>query len=105
MKKDRTRFGEFGGRYIPELLMPALEELEHAYLAAKDDEVFRSELDGYMRHYGGRPTPLYLAKRLTERCGGAKMPLKREDLCHGGAHKFNNVMGQALLCQRMGKKK
>jgi tryptophan synthase beta chain len=101
--KDRTRFGQYGGRYVPEILMPALEELERAYEKARKDPGFRRELREYMRNYGGRPTPLYFARRLTEKCGGAKIYLKREDLCHGGAHKFNNVMGQALLCKRMGK--
>ena len=101
--KDRTRFGEYGGQYMPEILMYALEELERSYNKAKRDKGFQAELGAYMREYGGRPTPLYFAKRLTERCGGAKIYLKREDLCHGGAHKFNNVMGQALLCKRMGK--
>lgn len=103
LNEDRTRFGGFGGQYVPEILMPALEELEEAYEAAKKDRSFQDQLRWYMRHYGGRPTPLYYARRLTERCGGAKIYLKREDLCHGGAHKFNNVMGQALLCKRMGK--
>jgi tryptophan synthase beta chain len=103
LKKDRTRFGQYGGQYVPEILMPALEELEREYDKAKRDPGFRRELSEYMRNYGGRPTPLYFARRLTEKCGGAKIYLKREDLCHGGAHKFNNVMGQALLCKRMGK--
>lgn len=101
--KDRTRFGQYGGQYVPEILMPALEELEREYDRAKKDPGFRTELREYMRNYGGRPTPLYFARRLTEKCDGAKIYLKREDLCHGGAHKFNNVMGQALLCKRMGK--
>ncbi len=103
--KDRTRFGQYGGRYVPEILMPALEELEIEYDKAKRDRAFQRELREYMAHYGGRPTPLYFARRLTEQCGGAKIYLKREDLCHGGAHKFNNVMGQALLCRRMGKRR
>lgn len=103
MTKDRTRFGQYGGQYVPEILMPALEELEREYNKAKRDPGFRRELGEYMRNYGGRPTPLYFARRLTEKCGGAKIYLKREDLCHGGAHKFNNVMGQALLCKRMEK--
>ncbi len=103
--KDRTRFGQYGGRYVPEILMPALEELEREYDIVKGDSAFQAELRDYMRNYGGRPTPLYFARRLTERCGGAKIYLKREDLCHGGAHKFNNVMGQALLCKRMGKER
>ncbi|MBI0584266.1 MAG: tryptophan synthase subunit beta [Methanomassiliicoccus sp.] len=101
--KDKTRFGQYGGQYVPEILMPALQELEKEYDKARRDSSFRRELGEYMRNYGGRPTPLYFARRLTERCGGAKIYLKREDLCHGGAHKFNNVMGQALLCRRMGK--
>ncbi len=102
---DRTRFGEFGGRYVPEVLMPALLELEQSYERYKIDAAFVSELAWYNRHYGGRPTPLYFARRLTEQTGGAKIYLKREDLCHGGAHKFNNVMGQGLLCKRMGKRR
>ena len=96
-------FGRFGGQYVPETLMPALHELEAAYEAAKADPTFQGELESYYRHYGGRPTPLYFARRLTEHVGGARIYLKREDLCHGGAHKFNNVMGQALLAKRMGK--
>jgi tryptophan synthase beta chain len=103
--KDRTRFGEYGGQYVPEILMPALAELEREYDKVKKDKEFHAELRRYMANYGGRPTPLYFAKRLTEKCGGAKIYLKREDLCHGGAHKFNNVMGQALLCKRMGKER
>jgi tryptophan synthase beta chain len=97
------RFGSYGGRYAPEILMPALIELEKAYTTAKDDENFRTELRRYQEDYGGRPTPLYLARRLTKQIGGARIYLKREDLVHGGAHKFNNVMGQALLAKRMGK--
>ncbi len=103
--KDRTRYGEYGGQYMPEVLMHALQELEDAYLSAKKDPSFDKDLKWYMHQYGGRPTPLYFARRLTEMCGGAKIYLKREDLCHGGAHKFNNVMGQALLCKRMGKER
>ncbi len=99
----RGKFGPYGGQFVPETLMPALLELEAAYEDARADPAFQEELDDYNRHYGGRPTPLYFAKRLTERCGGARIYLKREDLCHGGAHKFNNVMGQALLARRMGK--
>lgn len=97
------RFGSYGGRYAPEILMPALIELEKAYTALKDDETFRAELRHYQEDYGGRPTPLYLARRLTKEIGGARIYLKREDLVHGGAHKFNNAMGQALLAKRMGK--
>ena len=103
--KDRTRYGEYGGQYMPEVLMHALQELEDAYLSAKKDPSFDKDLKWYMHQYGGRPTPLYFARRLTEMCGGARIYLKREDLCHGGAHKFNNVMGQALLCKRMGKER
>jgi tryptophan synthase beta subunit len=99
----RGRFGPYGGQFVPETLMPALHELEAAYADATADGAFRAELESYNRHYGGRPTPLYLAKRLTEHVGGARMYLKREDLVHGGAHKFNNVMGQVLLARRMGK--
>ncbi len=99
----RGKFGPYGGQFVPETLMPALLELEAAYAGARRDAAFQAELEDYNRHYGGRPTPLYFARRLTERCGGARIYLKREDLCHGGAHKFNNVMGQALLARRMGK--
>ncbi len=99
----RGKFGPYGGQFVPETLMPALLELEAAYEEARNDPAFQGELDDYHRHYGGRPTPLYLARRLTESCGGARIYLKREDLVHGGAHKFNNVMGQALLARRMGK--
>lgn len=98
-------FGPYGGRYVPETLIPALEELAAAYERYKDDPEFRAELDRYLRDYVGRPTPLYFAKRLTEELGGAKIYLKREDLCHTGAHKLNNVMGQILLARRMGKRR
>ena len=100
---DRTRFGEYGGQYVPEILMPALIQLETVYDQAKNDRAFLEELRWYNVNYGGRETPLYFAKRLTQKYGGAKIYLKREDLAHGGAHKFNNVMGQALLAKRMGK--
>jgi tryptophan synthase beta chain len=99
------RFGVYGGRYVPETLMAALEELEHAYGEAKEDAAFQAELDDLLRNYCGRPTPLYFAKRLTEQCGGAKIYLKREDLLHTGAHKINNALGQGLLARRMGKKR
>ena len=99
------RFGAYGGRYVPETLMAALEELEHAYALAKEDPTFQAELDDLLRNYCGRPTPLYFAKRLTEQCGGAKIYLKREDLLHTGAHKINNALGQGLLARRMGKKR
>ena len=99
------RFGEFGGRYIPETLVPAIEELEENYLKFKDDKTFKKELDCYLKVYAGRPTPLYYAKNLSEKLGGAKIYLKREDLLHGGAHKINNTLGQALLAKKMKKKR
>ncbi len=99
------KFGEFGGRFIPETLVPAVEELEEAYLRFKDDKNFKKELDYYLREYAGRPTPLYYAKNLTEFVGGARIYLKREDLLHGGAHKINNTLGQGLLAKRMNKKR
>lgn len=99
------RFGDYGGRYIPETLVPAIEELEENYLKFKDDENFKKELDYYLKYYAGRPTPLYFAKNLTKKIGGAKIYLKREDLLHGGAHKINNTLGQALLAKKMKKKR
>ena len=99
------KFGEFGGKYIPETLVPAVQELEEAYLKFKNDKEFNKELDYYLREYAGRPTPLYFAKNLTESIGGAKIYLKREDLLHGGAHKINNTLGQALLAKKMKKKR
>ncbi len=99
----RGWFGDYGGQFVPETLMPALLELEGAYEQLKNEPEFKEDLAWYYRHYGGRPTPLYFARRLTEHAGGARIYLKREDLCHGGAHKFNNVMGQTLLAKRMGK--
>jgi len=99
------RFGAYGGRYVPETLMAALEELEAAYAVAQADPAFHAELDGLLHHYCGRPTPLYFAKRLTETLGGAKIYLKREDLLHTGAHKINNALGQGLLARRMGKQR
>ena len=99
----RGWFGDYGGQFVPETLMPALLELEGAYERLKSEPEFKEDLAWYYRHYGGRPTPLYFARRLTEHVGGARIYLKREDLCHGGAHKFNNVMGQTLLAKRMGK--
>jgi tryptophan synthase beta chain len=98
-------FGIFGGRYTAETLMPALIELEEAYLGARRDKKFKEELALYLREYAGRETPLYYARRLTEELGGAKIYLKREDLNHTGAHKINNTLGQALLAKRMGKKR
>src|SRR5438874_5711537 len=99
------RFGEFGGRFVPEVLMPALEELTAEYERAQQDPEFERELRYYLREYVGRPTPLYRADRLSEQSGGARIYLKREDLCHTGAHKINNVLGQALLAERMGKRR
>jgi tryptophan synthase beta chain len=99
----KGHFGIYGGKFAPETLMPALTELEAAYLAAKKDKAFLSELEFYNREFIGRPTPLYFAKRLTEHLGGAKIYLKREDLCHTGAHKINNSLAQVLLAKRMGK--
>jgi tryptophan synthase beta chain len=99
------RFGAYGGRYVPETLVAALDELEHAYAEAQADPDFHLKLDGLLRDFAGRPTPLYHAARLTESLGGAKIYLKREDLLHTGAHKINNCLGQALLAVRMGKKR
>ena len=97
------RFGDYGGRYVPETLMPLVHELDAAYRAAKADEGFQAELAGFMTHYVGRPSPLYFAERLTKHFGGAKIYLKREELNHTGSHKINNCMGQILLAMRMGK--
>ena len=97
------RFGEFGGRYIPETLVGAHEELEAAYNEARSDPAFLAELADLNKHYVGRPTALYFAERLTKECGGARIWLKREDLAHTGAHKINNALGQALLANRLGK--
>ncbi|MBI4132974.1 MAG: tryptophan synthase subunit beta [Candidatus Sungbacteria bacterium] len=102
---DRGHFGQFGGRYAPEMLLPALEELEAAYNAAKADPEFIAELEGLYKHYDGRPTPLYFAENLTKHLGGAKIYLKNEGLNHTGAHKINHCLGQALLAKRMGKKR
>ncbi len=99
------RFGAYGGRYVPETLMAALLELEHAYMEAQDDPAFHAELNDLLHHYVGRPTPLYFAKRLSEQLGGAQIWLKREDLLHTGAHKINNALGQAMLARRMGKQR
>ena len=101
----RGHFGRFGGRFVPEALMTPLIELEKAYEAARRDRAFQRRLAALLTDYAGRPTPLYFAARLTEHCGGARIWLKREDLCHTGAHKVNNVLGQALLAQRMKKKR
>ena len=99
------RFGQFGGKFAPEVLMPALEELESHYLALRTDNGFLAELDGHLKDFVGRPSPLYFAERLTKHCGGAKIYLKREDLNHTGAHKINNSLGQVLVARRMGKKR
>lgn len=99
------RFGKYGGKYIPETLVPAVEELESAYEKYKKDPEFQDQLSYYLTNYAGRPTPLYFAKNLSESIGGAKIYLKREDLLHGGAHKTNNTLGQGLLAKRMGKKR
>ncbi len=99
------RFGVYGGRYVPETLVPALTELEREYEIAKADAAFQAELNSLLADYAGRPTPLYLAGRLTESLGGAKIYLKREDLLHTGAHKINNALGQGLLARRMGKQR
>ena len=99
------KFGKYGGKYIPETLTPAIEELESAYDKYKSDPDFQKELSYYLTEYAGRPTPLYFAKNLTKNIGGAKIYLKREDLLHGGAHKINNTLGQGLLAKKMGKKR
>ncbi len=100
---DRGYFGNYGGRFVPEVLVPALEELERAYLKARDNKEFWEKYDALSRHYSGRPTPLYYAEMLTRHCGGAQILLKREDLAHTGAHKINNALGQGLLAKSMGK--
>jgi tryptophan synthase beta chain len=99
------RFGVYGGRYVPETLMAALEQLEREYEKARRDKKFRAEFERLLKQYAGRPTPLFLAQRLTKELGGARIYLKREDLLHTGAHKINNCLGQALLAQRMGKQR
>ena len=104
MSAVEHRFGQYGGQYVPETLMPALAELEQAWVAAREDPAYRDELNGLLRDFGGRPTPLYRALRLSERAGRA-IYLKREDLNHTGSHKLNNALGQALLARRMGKKR
>ncbi len=100
---EQGHFGEFGGRYVSETLMPLILDLEREYRAARADPAFQAEFDDLMKHYVGRPSPLYFAERLTEAVGGAKIYLKREDLNHTGAHKINNCIGQILLAKRMGK--
>ncbi|MDD5409253.1 MAG: pyridoxal-phosphate dependent enzyme, partial [Candidatus Omnitrophica bacterium] len=103
---DKTgHFGIFGGRFVPETLIYALDELEKEYLAVKKDKRFREEFSSYLSEYAGRPTPLYLAKNLSKHIGIKKVYLKREDLLHTGAHKINNTLGQAILARKMGKKR
>jgi len=102
---NRGHFGQFGGRYVAETLMPALLELEEGYRQCQADPTFRAEFDAYLKNYVGRPSPLYFARRITEHLGGAKIYLKREDLNHTGAHKGNNTVGQILVARRMGKRK
>lgn len=102
---DRGRYGRFGGKFVPEILMPALDELSAAYAAAKEDPVFQTTYQHYLKQFVGRPTPLYFAERFTEHCGGARVYFKREDLAHTGAHKINNALGQVLLAKKMGKKR
>ena len=105
MDTRRGYFGDYGGRFVPEALVSALDQLESAYLAVREDPGFAERLEALSRDYSGRPTPLYHAERLSERCGGAAILLKREDLNHTGAHKINNALGQALLAQAMGKRR
>jgi tryptophan synthase beta chain len=101
----KGKYGKYGGQFIPETLMAAVQELEEAYEEARNDREFQERLDYYLSEYAGRPTPLYYAENLTKKIGGAKIYLKREDLAHGGAHKINNTLGQALLAKRMGKRR
>src|SRR5438067_5123275 len=103
--QPRGRFGKYGGQYVPETLVKPLQDLEEAYDEYSRDPSFKKELRNLLESYAGRPTPLYLARNLTENIGGARIYLKREDLLHGGAHKINNTLGQALLARRMGKKR
>ncbi len=102
---DRGRFGDYGGRFVAETLMPLILEVEQAYNEAKSDPAFRADLDYHLTHYVGRPSPLWFARRLTERLGGAKIYLKRDELNHTGSHKANNCMGQILLARRMGRRR
>ena len=102
---ERGHFGQFGGRFVAETLMPLILSLEEAYAAAKADPAFQAEMDGHLAHYVGRPSPLYLAERLTAHLGGARIYLKREELNHTGSHKVNNVLGQIMLARRMGKER
>jgi len=101
----RGYFGEYGGIFVPEVLLPAIDELEAAFLKIKDDVKFQKELSRLAHTWAGRPTPLYFAEQLTRHCGGARIYLKREDLAHTGAHKINNALGQGLLAKQMNKKR
>src|SRR6266446_5995446 len=101
----KSHFGKFGGRYVPEMLIPALEELEKEYELAKEDETFKKDFADLLHNFSGRPTPLIFAKNLTEKLGGAKIYLKNEGLNHTGAHKITHCIGQALIAKRMGKKR
>ncbi|MCX6003761.1 MAG: pyridoxal-phosphate dependent enzyme, partial [Chloroflexi bacterium] len=103
--EEQGYFGDYGGRFVPETLVPALDELTAAYEAIKTDAGFWKEFESLCHEYAGRPTPLYFAGKLTEHCGGAKLLLKREDLAHTGAHKINNALGQAMLAKRLGKQR
>ncbi len=105
IRMKQSRFGKYGGQYVPETLMPAIMELEHVYAKLRKDRSFQKEFHEYLKQYVGRPTPLYFAKQLTRTLGGAKIYLKREDLCHTGAHKINNTVGQALLTKHMKKRR
>ena len=105
MVKKQGYFGNYGGRFVPETLVPALDELTAAYQALQTNTKFWQEFESLCHYYIGRPTPLYFAERLTARCGGAKILLKREDLAHTGAHKINNAVGQGLLAKKLGKKR
>jgi tryptophan synthase beta chain len=102
---ERGHFGIFGGRFVAETLMPLILDLEKAYADAKADPAFQTEMNGYLKDYVGRPSPLYFAERLTEHLGGAKIYFKREELNHTGSHKVNNVLGQIMVARRMGKKR
>lgn len=105
LPNEHGKFGKFGGKLVPETLMTALKELEEQYRHFKENDSFQRELSDCLKNFVGRPTPLYFAERLTKKFGGAKIYLKREDLCHGGAHKINNTVGQVLLAKKMGKKR
>ena len=105
LPNDKGRFGDYGGQFVPETLMAALEELSQAYHEARNDPEFVQRLENLLHHYAGRPTALYFAENLTRHCGGARIYLKREDLAHTGAHKINNALGQTLLAQHMGKQR